>query len=70
MYLDSERALYKTFGLRRSLAMVYNKATVAYYGGLKAEGKPLHKGTNYIQDHTVTCYILHIYLEQYKLLIG
>ena len=47
MYLDSERALYKTFGLRRSLAMVYNKATVAYYGGLKAEGKPLHKGTTY-----------------------
>ena len=43
MYLDTERALYKSFGLRRSLAMVYNKATAAYYGGLKAEGKPLHK---------------------------
>ena len=47
MYLDNERTLYKTFGLRRSLAMVYNKVTVAYYGGLKAEGKPLHKGINF-----------------------
>ena len=47
MYLDNERALYKALGLRRSLAMVYNKVTVAYYGGLKAEGKPLHKGINF-----------------------
>ena len=43
MYLDQERVLYRAFGLRRSLAMVYNKATAAYYGGLKAECKPLHK---------------------------
>ena len=44
MYLDNERAMYKAFGLQRSLAMVYNKITAAYYGGLKAEGMQLHKG--------------------------
>ena len=30
--------------------MVYNKGTVAYYGGLKAEGKELHKPMEGIED--------------------
>lgn len=42
-FLDTERRLYRHFGLHRSLAKVFNRKTLIYYAEQVASGRELPK---------------------------
>jgi len=50
LFLDQERRLYRALGLHRSLAKVWNMATVHYYAGQKAKGNPLPQPVADVED--------------------
>eukprot|EP00118_Oscarella_pearsei_P025769 m.308741 g.308741 ORF g.308741 m.308741 type:complete len:92 (+) comp44661_c0_seq1:742-1017(+) len=42
MLLDSERKLYRSFGLRQSTSKVWSTSTLTYYAEQKRQGRRLH----------------------------
>ncbi len=50
MFLDSDRELYIAMGLHRSVAKVWNMATVNYYAGEKARGRQVVAAIEGVED--------------------
>jgi len=50
MFLDTERRLYNTVGLHRSVSKVWNMATMHYYAGMVAQGRKLPSAIEGVED--------------------
>jgi len=50
MYLDSERHLYSTMGLHRSVSKVWNMLTLHYYASMLAQGRRLPAAIQGVED--------------------
>lgn len=50
MLVDAERQLYSFFGIRRSVSMVWNTATLTYYAEQKLSGRTLPKAYADVED--------------------
>ena len=50
MYLDSERHLYNTVGLHRSVSKVWNMVTMHYYASMVAQGRKLPAAIQGVED--------------------
>lgn len=50
MYLDSDRHLYTTLGLHRSVSKVWNMITLHYYASMVAQGRELPKAIQGVED--------------------
>lgn len=50
MYLDSDRHLYTTLGLHRSVSKVWNMTTMHYYASMVAQGRELPTAIQGVED--------------------
>lgn len=49
-FTNPSRALYKDLGLRRSIDLVWNAASLSYYGGKLAKNEPLPQAYADVKD--------------------